>query len=212
MNIYQSLEIYGNYIDKFWKLCNTYINIQHLRKGRVDMGLMNLLLHCSLAVCLAGAGLWDLRTRRVPNTWFAVWFVSGFGVMVSSGWLTAAGYLVRSAATVGGLFLFFLCRMMGAADIKCMALICAYLGFASGGMIIGSGMVFGACWSLGKLLYRKRLRERFGCLTAWFGRVVQEKRVIAYYVPKRDKKGATVPLVFCLFVGYCWVWLLEGGM
>lgn len=39
VNIYQSLEIYGNYIDKFWKLCNTYINIQHLPERTGGYGI-----------------------------------------------------------------------------------------------------------------------------------------------------------------------------
>lgn len=81
----------------------------------------------------------------------------------------------------------FLCRMMGAGDIKCMALICGYLGFASGFFVIGTGMAVGACWSLGKLFYRKQFRDRLGLLTAYIRRTIQEKRLIVYDVSEEDK-------------------------
>lgn len=160
-------------------------------------------LRCGLIFCLAGAGLWDLWNRRIPNWWLTFWFALGLGYLLNSGWLAAAGYLARNAATVGILFLFFLCRMMGAGDIKCMALICGYLGVASGFLVIGTGMAFGACWSLGKLLWKKQFRERFGGLAVYFRQIIQEKRLIAYYVPERDGKEVTLPLVFCLFWGFC---------
>lgn len=167
------------------------------------MVIVYLLLRCSLMFCLAGAGLWDLWARRVPNWWLAFWFALGFGCFALSSWLAAAGYLVRCAAAVGIFFLFFLCRMMGAGDIKCMALICGYLGFASGAFVIAAGMAVGACWSLVKLFCRKQFRERFGCLAAYFRRMIQEKRCIAYYVPGRDGREVTLPLVFCMFWGFC---------
>lgn len=171
------------------------------------MIIHSMLLRCSLLICLAAAGLWDLRAGRIPNRWLLFWYIVGFGIFVRSGWLAAAGYLVRSAAAVGLLFLFFLCRMIGAGDIKCMALICGYLGFSPGIRVIGAGMLMGAVWSLGKLLTKGLLRERIRYLAAYIGRTFHEKRIIAYYVPERDGADAVLPLGFCLFLGlavsYC---------
>ncbi len=165
------------------------------------MMVHSMLLRCSLLICLAAAGLWDLRAGRIPNRWLLFWYLTGFGFYVRGGWLAAAGYLVRSVAAVGLLFLFFLCRMIGAGDIKCMALICGYLGFSSGIRVIGAGMVMGAGWSLGKLLAGGLFRERIRYLTAYIGRVFHEKRIIAYYVPERDGRAVTLPLAFFLFLG-----------
>lgn len=91
--------------------------------------------------------------------------------------------------------------MMGAADIKCMALLCAYLGFGAGFRVIGSGLVIGAGWSLARLLHRRILRERLSRLTVYIGQTFRWKRITAYYVPERDGEEAVVPLVFCLFWG-----------
>lgn len=174
----------------------------------------SILLRCSLLICLAAAGLWDLQAGRIPNRWLMFWYIIGFGLFVRSSWLAAAGYLVRSVAAVGLLFLFFLCRMIGAADIKCMALICGYLGFSSGVRVIGAGMLMGAVWSLGRLLAAGLLWERIRYLTAYVGRVFHEKRIIAYYIPERDGKAAALPLAFFLFLGlaisygcgFLWIW------
>ncbi len=190
-------------VDKPSELCDNPNYIHCLPERTEEMAVVYFILRCSLMFCLAGAGLWDLWARRVPNRWLTFWFVIGFGCFALSSWLAVAGYLVRCAVTVSVFFLFFLCRMMGAGDIKCMALICGYLGFASGVFVIITGMVVGACWSLTKLLYHRQLWERFGFLSAYFRRIFQEKRWIAYYVPGRDGREVTLPLVFCLFWGFC---------
>ncbi len=167
-----------------------------------------MLRWCSLIICLAAAGLWDIKARRIPNPWIYFWYFFGFGVYACSGWLAVLGYLVRSAAAVSLLFLLFLFRMMGAGDVKCMALICGYLGIPDGLWVIASGMGIGALWSLWKLLHGLA-GERIGYLYAYFRQVFQEKRIIAYYIPERDGRKVTLPLVFCLFLGLICVFLLR---
>lgn len=162
---------------------------------------IDVFLVCGMVICFAAAGLWDLAAGRVPNRWLAFWFAVGFVYFACSSWLEAAGYLARSAAAVSLFFLFFLVRMMGAADIKCMALLCGYLGFGTGFQVIGTGLVIGACWSLARLLRRRLLQERLYRLIAYIGQTVREKKITAYYIPERDGKEGVIPLVFCLFWG-----------
>lgn len=170
---------------------------------------MVVLLWCSLMICLAAAGFWDVKARRIPNRWIYLWYFFGFGVYACSGWLAALGYLVRSAVAVGLLFLLFLCRMMGAGDVKCIALICGYLGFSDGALVAASGMMIGALWSLGKLIHGNLAGERMGYLLAYFRRVFQERRITAYYVPERDGREVTVPLALCLLLGLIYVIFLK---
>lgn len=167
-----------------------------VRKDRCDM------YEICLLICLAGAGLWDLQAGRIPNRWLGWWYLVGFGLSACSGWLAAAGYLFRSAVTVSILFLFFLCRMIGAGDIKCIALICGYLKLPYAARILGMGMVVGALWSLFKLVRKRLVGKRLRYLLLYIERVFHEKRVIEYYVPERDGREVTLPLAFCLFLGF----------
>ncbi len=162
---------------------------------------MDELLVRGLVICLAVAGLWDVRAGRIPNRWIAFWCIAGLVCFACGSWLAAAGYLIRIVVTVSLFFLLFLYRMMGAADIKCMALICGYLGFETGFRVIGTGLLIGACWSLALLLRRRLLRDRLRRLTAYIGQTFHGKEITAYYVPERDGKEIVVPLVFCLFWG-----------
>lgn len=168
----------------------------------METGKIAVLQVFSLIICLAVAGFWDLRIRRIPNWWIGLWYIAGFGLfIIGYGWTAAFGYLVRSVATVGIFFLFFLCRMMGAGDIKCMALICGYLGFTSGFRVIGIGMLIGAGWSFAKLLFQKKLWERLSYLFAYFKQMFQEQKIIPYYQPERDGREITIPLACCFFCG-----------
>lgn len=162
-----------------------------------------------LLLCLAGAGMWDLRTGRVPNKWVAFWYGAGLCISAWGGVMAAGGYLGRSFAVVAVLFPLFLCRMMGAGDIKSMALICGYLGSSEGIRAIGAGMALASVWGLVKLLRRGILRDRLRYLAAYLARVFRERKAVAYDGAGLDRKGAAVPLVFFLFLGWALLYFLE---
>lgn len=159
-----------------------------------------LMMVC-LSVYLAGAGFWDLKKGKVPNRWLLFWFAAGFTVSAWRGGTDWFPYLIRCGVVIGIFFPFFLFRMMGAGDIKSMALICGYLGFLSGSRVIVTGLVIGAAWSLARLVKKKILWERFLYMVFYFRRIYQEKKIFAYYVKDQDGKEVTIPFVFCLAAG-----------
>ena len=173
--------------------------------------LYPVVLGWCLLVCLGAAGGWDLRTGRVPNWWLAFWYGVGLWGWACGGWVGAAGYIGRSLAVVGVFFPLFVCRMMGAGDIKCMALICGYLGFSVGLRAIGAGMALGVGWGLIRWANRGGIRGRLQYLAAYLGRARREKRLYAYHIGKKGGETGTVPLVFFLFLGLAAVWPLGYG-
>lgn len=153
---------------------------------------------------LLGAGaFYDVREHRIPNWWVVLGV--GVGILRSifeSG--SAFGgflFLFRFMAVIVVFFVLFLCRMIGAGDIKMAALICGYLGFSMGTVAIGCGFIIGAVWSLLKMILNGSLFVRFSYLFTYIRCVIQTGKLSAYYSSKRDGYNMVIPLGLCLFLG-----------
>lgn len=162
------------------------------------------------AVVLAAGAYYDVREHRIPNWWVAVSAVCGILLsMVESGappgpaaYLKECGLFLARMLTVSALFFpLFICRMIGAGDIKLAALICGYSGFAGGASAIGLGFLIGAFWSFLKMMVKGSFHERFCHLAAYIRRIYHTKTITAYYDKARDGTEAVIPLGVCLFFG-----------
>lgn len=163
-----------------------------------------------LLVVLGAAAFYDVREHRIPN-W---WFFTGAAVNILLLVLTAESPLgaalffqsffsiiFRMTAVILAFFVLFLCRMIGAGDIKMAALICGYLGLKTGMAAIFSGFFLGAVWSLLKLLITGSFTKRISYFLAYIRRLIQTKELTYYYVPSRDGYDGVIPLGLCLFLG-----------
>ena len=128
--------------------------------------------------------------------------------------LLAAGYwflggrgcgrcCIYHAAGVGGRsrFPIFLLRMVGAGDIKFMALVAGCFGLERGFWSVVIGLCLGAVLALGKMLREGSICQRFLYLTAYIRRLIQSKEIEAYYCPERDGYKCVIPLGACFFAG-----------
>lgn len=153
---------------------------------------------------ILGAGaFYDVREHRIPN-----WLVlSGiiFGILLefsgSEKPLEGLLFFLRLIIVTGVFFLLFLCRMIGAGDIKLIALICGFLGFQAGALAVGLGFLIGAFWSFIKMAGSGSLFARLTCLLAYIRRVFHTGKLTAYYDPDRDGYDVVIPLGLCLFLG-----------
>ena len=98
-------------------------------------------------------------------------------------------------------FPLFLFRMMGAGDVKLMALISGFSGWHQGFSIIFSGLFLAALASLFKLLYQGTLIRRISYFSAYIRQVFQTKTIIAYYEPERDGCENTLPMAVFFLAG-----------
>ena len=103
-----------------------------------------------LLLVLAAGAYYDVREHRIPNWWVAVSAVCGILLsMVESGappgpaaYLKECGLFLARMLTVSALFFpLFICRMIGAGDIKLAALICGYSGFGDWSGISDRGLL-----------------------------------------------------------------------
>lgn len=129
----------------------------------------------------AGAGLWKLAFCEAAGA--GVWFLG------------------RMALTAAVGFPFFVFRMVGAGDIKLMALITACLGMNRGVKSICIGFCLGAVLALGRMLRQGSICHRFIYLFAYIRRFIQSREIEPYYCPERDGYECVIPLGACLFAG-----------
>lgn len=150
---------------------------------------------------MAAGAFWDIESRRIPNWLMA----SGVAVGAAAGGLRFIGLF---AAVVIVFFPLYLCRMIGAGDIKVMALIVGFLGPFQGADVLVAGFCIGAAVSLFKLLRRGILQQRLIYFMVYIRHLFQTKQIIAYFKPERDGYDVTIPFVACLFLGtiISWWW------
>lgn len=165
-------------------------------------------------VVLAGGAWYDIREHRIPNWWILSGGVCGFLLCVlgaSDGggslgvWKTAVMYILRLSVTIVVLFPLFLIRVMGAGDIKMMALMVGNLGFLNGAAAIGYGFAAGAILGLVKVLLQRNLQRRLMILTAYIRRLFLTKEIVPYYQAERDRREGVIPFAVCLLLGFLWL-------
>ena len=175
-------------------------------------------LHCFMSYALYGmmayCAFMDIRYYRIPNR--ALEAVAAAGLAVSAeACVSGAGSVGFWAAAAEGVvvfimglvlaaaagFPFFLLRMVGAGDIKFMALVAGCFGLERGFWSVVIGLCLGAVLALGKMLREGSVCQRFLYLTAYIRRLIQSKEIEAYYCPERDGYKCVIPLGACFFAG-----------
>ena len=178
-----------------------------------------------LTPVLAAGTVTDLRFRKVPNGVIGFGAAAGLAILTAerlSGdggaagavftghagfgiwqWLSmCGGYVLRLGLVCALGFPLFLFRMMGAGDVKLMAVIAAWLGWHDGAVAIGYGFFIGAIWSLFKMCLSGIFWQRISYFIAYFRRLFLTKEKTPYYLAKRDGDEAVIPFAVCLFGGF----------
>ena len=119
-----------------------------------------------------------------------------------------AGYFIlRVVGTCTVFYPFFLCRSIGAGDIKLMGVITGFLGVWDGVLVIGFGMIFAAVAASyrmirqGTVWFRLERAARFAVETGIKGRLTE--------YPGYSEKEGLLRLGPYLFAGYCLFLLIQ---
>ncbi len=124
----------------------------------------------AVCVCSLAAVLFDLRFRKIPNRLIVLGLAAGLLFRVFY-WGVLGGILFFGGVGVPILLLgpLFYFRMIGAGDIKLLAVLGSFLGGLAAGKCLLVSLIFGGLWSFALMLYRKNLKVRikyFFCYTA----------------------------------------------
>lgn len=162
-----------------------------------------------LLAVLTGCAVSDIREHRIPNGYIGFGIAAGLALMYPDP-LAMAGFMVRMIFAYILGFPFFVLRMAGAGDIKVMGLITAFLGTQDAIPAMAAGLCLGAVLALGRMLRQGSIYQRFSYLSAYIRRLIQTKKIEAYYDPKRDGYDHVIPLGACLWAGVLLTVLWRG--
>ena len=176
---------------------------------------MFIFIYSGLLLAVLAVGAWyDIREQRIPNWLCAIACICGMYLI----WQRAPAegkmwplilYGVRLLAVVAVWFPLFRLRMIGAGDVKLMALIVGFLGFKNGATVILYGFFIGAVLAFLKMLVCRNLRQRLTFFFAYIRRLFLTKEAVPYYQASRDGKNAVIPMAACFLAGYVWHWLIS---
>jgi prepilin peptidase CpaA len=117
------------------------------------------LLLCALTIATVGA-VKDFRGQRIPNWLTYSGLIAALAVRFAlGGWTGLKGGLVGMLLAGGIFFLLFLIGGMGGGDVKLMAAVGAWVGFAQVGVLLIMSAIAGGLLAAGYALVHKRMFE-----------------------------------------------------
>lgn len=147
-----------------------------------------------LCPCLGVACLWDYETGRVPN--FLQFIIFGLGLIYtfSTGGETGAlFYLIKAAVMILIGFPLFRLSMIGAGDVKLIALAAGFFPAKSILWFVFYIFLSAALFSIFGFAVKKNLKERFLYLFKYMTEVSKTGELKAYNPQKSDMiKGGIV--------------------
>lgn len=170
--------------------------------------MQKLILLTVLSLC----AVTDAGERRIPNIFLVwgtgAWILCAISVYWNGGkpdWPYATRdivfFFVRMSLTAALGFPFFVFRMTGAGDVKLMAFMAACLGWERWAAAMAAGLCLGAVLALGKMLLQGSTYQRFSYFKAYIGHLIRDRKVEAYYCPKRDGDECVIPMGVCFLAG-----------
>lgn len=170
----------------------------------------DVIVRTGLLLFLILAAITDCRRRKVYNTqvfagiFAGILYFAAVGYGKGGNFLTAvlevAGFLARLSAVCILFFPFFVCRMIGAGDIKLMGICVGALGIWDGIFAVFAGLLLAAAASAWKMYKDGSFRERLCFLGRFAARTGREHRLSVYreWNYRRD----VIPLGPFLAAGY----------
>lgn len=150
--------------------------------------------------------LFDLWYYRVPNEIFIIiMFFSLFRRCQQYGAFGLAHWLLGMIIPFLICYLFFCCRMIGAADCKLFSVIGSYVGCYNGLRIMMYALFAAALMALVKMFICRNFRRRFRHLFQYVSKVYHSRKLHKYCSFKELEHEAVVPFTVGIAIATLYV-------
>ena len=157
------------------------------------MNISAALYNASIVLISAYAAVMDIKSWRISNLWLLFWFAAGAVYEISFfGGENMAGKLVGAMIPAALLGFFFVCRMLGAGDIKLFCTLGIWLGAEGILMCMLFSFAIGAAISFVMLAANKIVKERFYAAGKYFAELAVTRKIRGYGVKKAGKARVNV--------------------
>lgn len=144
---------------------------------------------------------YDIKSKRIPNKLIIIGYLSCFIIsLIQKGSHGMIEFLIGSTVPLIILFILFLFRMIGAGDIKLLALVGGVLGLPHILYCIFAAFAVGAVISLGKMIYNRSFLIRMQYLAAYITYTMQTKNISPYYQKEEGDKNI-IAFSPCILLG-----------
>lgn len=154
----------------------------------------------TLLILLLLAALEDLRFYKVNNKIIIMGLLLGFIVNVyESGVDGLVIWFLGALTPLVLLFLLYLCRMMGAGDLKVFSFIGCFLGVSFVLRSIVVSFILGAILSFFILLKNRSIFSRCYRVISYVSESIQSRRLMSYYTLSQDDRKYVIPFTVAIF-------------
>ena len=158
---------------------------------------------CAALFLAAGAAWMDLRMAEVDNGWLLFWLAAGAAVQViRAGPGALLPCLAGMAVPLFLLFPFFYFRMLGAGDIKTLAVLGSLIGHKAVLPCLLFTFLFGAVLSVCMFLFFGGFRSRMQYLAVWLQDLLQtgQRRPYLRSGVREESLHMTIPILMAVLL------------
>lgn len=158
-----------------------------------------------ISIFLGVVVLEDIKSYTIKNSWIIIGIIGSF--LLCNVPMTSEKLIQWSIGVIVPiliLFLLYIGRVLGAGDIKVFSVIGGMFGVHFVVQVIIYAFFLAAVLSIIKLIHQNNIKNRLQCLAKYIQEVIQEKKIVPYYVKERDGTNCVIHFTIAIFGAFIW--------
>lgn len=147
----------------------------------------------------------DIKSYTIKNSFIIIGIIGSF--LLSNVPMTLETLMQWSLGVIVPiivLFLLYIGRGLGAGDIKVFSVIGGMFGVHFVIQVIIYAFFLAAVLSVVKLIHQNNIKNRLQCLAKYIQEVIQEKKIVPYYIKERDGTNCVIHFTIAIFGAFIW--------